>query len=846
MPYYTKTINETLAELDVNDTGLSDIEAKERMDEYGRNVITVKTEPLWKKIIEPFVDVFMAVLFVAALISLWQDAYIDAVIIITIMLVSAVIYYIQRFSTERILRALQKKDPYKVTVIRENKTNSIQMENLVPGDIIILNEGDKIPADARLVQVNSLRVDESQLTGESLPIEKQIECVKLESEIYERSNMVYSGSFVVGGEAKAVIVATGDSTEFGRIAALSSENKGIDISPVQKKIDKLVSQIIIVIAAISVVTFMMSIWRGMDYMESLRFVMALIVSAVPEGLPVAITVVLALGMRRMAARKALVRSMGAIETIGSLTTIATDKTGTLTKNKLTVLETFYPVEKKNEFETTLSFSINDSGEKIHDPLDIAMHEYTTKEKIDSKKRLPEAVLRFDQAVSMSGNVWKLKDDYVMYVKGAPEHILSKCGMLHKEHKEAESALHTMASNGLRVIALAHYQLDKKIISFDSISKSAKFIFDGFIGVADVLRPEAKAAIHRATEAGVVVRMVTGDHFETAFHIGRELGMVEERNQVFDCRKLGLMSDEDLEENIDKIRVFSRVVPEQKHRILSLLKKNHVTAMTGDGVNDVPALTNAHIGVAMGSGSQIAKEAGDIILIDDNFKRIVDAIHEGRTIYANIKRMLMYLLSTNLGEVMVSLGALIIGVPVPLVPIQILWVNLVTDTCLAIPLGLEPGEWRNMKKAPQAPDAPLFSKFIISRIAIISLTMAVVTLSLYIYFYNLYGTEYARSIAFSSLVVMQWASALCARSDYEPLMRRFWRFNGPFIFGLVVAIILQVLAMSIFGEFMHISPDIKLWDIVYSGIIAFVIPIIIIESHKLIGRYFFSKGSRPLR
>lgn len=847
MLYHTKTINETFRELDANGTGLAGIEVKERQKEYGLNLIKIKKEPLWKKIIEPFVNVFMPVLLVAALISVWQNAIIDAIIIFVIMFISAAIFYIQRFSTERILRALQKNDPYKVSVIRENRHVSVEAESLVPGDIIILNEGDKIPADARLIQVYSLRIDESQLTGESLPIEKQVEAISSDSEVYERSNMVYSGSFVVGGEAKAIVVATGENTEFGRIAALSSQEKGVETSPIQKKIDKLVSQIIFVIIAISIIVFVMSVWRGMDYFESIRFVLALAVSAVPEGLPVAIAVVLALGMHRMAARKALVRSMSAIETIGALTTIATDKTGTLTKNKLTVLETWSPKENSHVLNRTLSLSVNHSDKKIYDPLDIAMSDYVAKESIVPRTGLPETVLKFDQAVSMSGNVWKSKNEYMLFVKGAPEHLLYRCQMPHSKHKEAESVLHSMAGNGFRVIALAHCSLgNDNISSFDNVPESAKFVFDGFIAVADILRPEAKEAIRRAAEAGIIVRMVTGDHFETAFHIGRSLGMVENSSQVFDCRKLDSMSDEELRVVINEIRVFSRVIPEYKYRILSILKESHIVAMTGDGVNDVPALANAHVGIAMGSGSQIAKEAGSIILIDDNFKRIVDAIHEGRTIYANIKRMLVYLLSTNLGEVMVSLGALVVGLPIPLVPIQILWINLVTDSFLAIPLGLEPGEWRNMKKGPQAPGAPLFSRFMISRIAIISVTMASVVLIQYAYFYEIYGHQYARGIAFCSLVVMQWASALCARSDYEPLARRIFRFNGPFIIGLVLAVSLQVLAIGPLRELLYVSDSISLNHIFWAGAVAFVVQITVIEIHKLIGRYFFNKGSKPLK
>lgn len=842
MLFHTKTAPEVLAEFEVSQTGLSNTEARERLEEYGPNAITIKGEPLWRKLIEPFANILMGVLLLAAIISLWHHVVIDAVIIVVIMLASAVIYYVQRFSTERILRALQKRDVQNVHVLRENRNILLATDKLVPGDIILLGEGEKVPADARLIEVSSLRVDESQLTGESVPIDKQTKQISEDSEVYERSNMVYQGSFVIGGEATAVVVATGDATEFGRIAALSSAEH-ITKSPVQVKIDTLISHIISVVIGIAIVAFGLSLWRGMEVAETLRFVLALSVSAVPESLPVAISVVLALGMRRMAAKHALVRSMSAIETIGTLTTIATDKTGTLTKNKLTMLEIWSLPGHEAQLADTLPRTINQAG-KAHDPLDAAMLHDATTSKAATLLAQPLLILPFDLTVAMSGNIWRGTHGHELYVKGAPEHVLARCKLPKSQHQAAESVLHSMTGRGLRVIALAHATIPRPITSFSELPPTKHFTFDGFIAVADVLRPEAAAAIRTATNAGVTVRMITGDHFETAFHIGRELGMAEHREQVFDCRKLHSMSDAELERIIENIRVFSRVIPEHKHRILALLKKHHITAMTGDGVNDVPALVNAHVGVAMGSGARIAKDAGDIILLDDNFKRIVDAIHEGRTIYANIKRMVTYLLATNLGEVLVSVGSLIIGMPIPLLPVQILWVNLVTDTSMVIPLGLEPGEKRNMNRPPQKPDAPLLSRFMISRIALIAVTMAGITLWQYVTFSHAHGEAYGRTIAFCSLVIMQWASALCARSDYEPLWRRIWRFSGAFWIGLSIAVGLQMLAVfGPLGTFLHISPNVSMADLARTGLFAFFAPLIIIEFHKFIGRHWFGKGSR---
>lgn len=844
MAYYTKTIKQTLEELETVEGGLSNVEVKERLNHYGPNVISVHTEPLWRKIIEPFRSVFMGVLFVAVIISLFHDAVFDAIIILVIIGVSAAIYYVQRFSTERILRSLQKHTKLLVRVYRKNISEFIDASMLVPGDVIILEEGDKVPADARLIEVRSFRVDESQLTGESLPISKLVENLEGTKEVYEQANMIFQGSFIVGGVGRAVVTATGNNTEFGRLAELSSEVSSV--SPVQQKIDKLISKIIGAVSAIALVAFALSMYRGMDIADSLRFVIALSVSAVPESLPIAISVVLVLGMRRMAARRALVRTMSAIESVGTITTIATDKTGTLTKNRLTVQELWHPENRTATATETLVGALlkKTADSKVHDPLDIAFEEYASKHP-HSHIQNPVRSYQFEHTVAMSGALHHHGKAYSLYIKGAPEQVIEHSELTENEREKANVQLHHMTGMGYRVIALAHTTVEKELESLEAIPPKHKLTFDGFVAVADILRPEAHAAIATAQRAGITVRMITGDHFETAYHIGKQLGLVERREEVFDSRRIGQMSDEELERELDSIRVFSRVIPEHKHRILAILKRNNITAMTGDGVNDVPALTNAHIGVAMGSGAQIAKDAGDIILLDDNFRSIITAIHEGRTIYSNIKRMVVYLLATNMGEVMVSIGSLIMGLPLPLAPVQILWVNLVTDTSMVIPLGLEPGEKRNMNQPPQTASSPLLSRFMISRILLIATTMAGLTLYLYATYNAEYGHDYARTVAFCALVVMQWASAFSARSDYEPLWRRIKKMNAPFYVGLFVAIALQTFAVfGPLGKMLHVT-TISLGDLSYITMIAFIVPIIVIETHKWLGRTFFNKGSRNL-
>ncbi|HEY8992221.1 MAG TPA: cation-transporting P-type ATPase [Candidatus Microsaccharimonas sp.] len=837
MLYYHESIDDTYESLGTGPKGLSKHDVGLRLEKYGYNSIRIKSDPLWRKLAEPFLNVFILVLFIAAVISLFHHAVFDAVIIFVIMATSAIIYYVQRFTTERILRSLQKHTSQRVEVIRGGETRYIDDSELVPGDIIQLNEGDKVPADIRLVVANTLRVDEAVLTGESVPVSKVTDALPAKKEVYEQINMLFQGSFIVSGSATGVVVFTGNTTEFGQIAALSRKSSGSNTSPVQKKIDTLLKYIVMAVGGLAVGAFILAIVRGIELTEAIRFVLALAVSAVPESLPIAISVILVLGMRRMAAKKALVRTMKAIETIGVITTIATDKTGTLTENKLSVQETWQPSKTSHHLPTIAHRTINHHGEHTRDPLDIAMIEFTEAEDIVQLKGEAIKKLPFDQAFSMSGNIWHHKGVYDLVVKGAPEQILDRSNLSSTDRKEAETALQSLTSQGYRVIALATGNIEKPLEAFQELSSHHSFTFVGFLGVADTLRPSARRAIQTAQRAGVTVRMITGDHFETAYHIGRQLGLIDSREQVFDSRQIGDLTDKQLQKRVETSFVFSRVTPENKFRILQALKIKEVTAMTGDGVNDVPALSSAHVGVAMGSGSQIAKDAGDIILLNNDFESIIRAMKEGRIIFANIRRMLFYLLSTNTGEAATAVISIALGFPMPLSPVQILWVNLVTDTAMVIPLGLEPGEKHIMKMKPIPPKAPLLSRYIIFRTVLVAITMATLAISMYAYFSLKYGADYGHTVAFSALVVMQWANAFNARSTFQSILTRLKVMNKPFYVGLSISIVLQILA--VFGPLqglLNIHP-IAIGDLFTTSLIAFVTPILVVEIHKFWGRRY---------
>lgn len=792
MIWYKQNVDELFEILETNDQGLSSTEAHSRLDRWGPNQLAIKKEPLWRVLVEPFRSVFVAVLGVAAVVSLLSREPLDAVIIGSVIFIDTTVYYSQRYATNRVLRSLKKHDKQNVTALRNKEQAVLSSTELVPGDIIFLEEGERVPADARVIHDDNLRVDESSLTGESTPVHKNASTLDSHKQIYEQDNMLFQGTFVTSGSARAVVIETGNRTEYGKIAELATGDK--TKSPVQVKIDNLIALLVKCIGGASAIVFLLALIRGIPAGEALRFVLSLSVSVVPEGLPVALTVIIVLGMRRMAKQKALVRSFKAIEDIGLITTIATDKTGTLTKNRLKVVDSW--TVEKTDIKEVAALTLNLSSKKT-DPLDTAISEFSGK----THEPHLDKLYPFDLSLRMSGGY--VKADKTLYVKGAPEHILANSKLNKAEHHEAELNLHKFASQGYRVIAIGRLSCESKPPENLSHAAKGKITFIGFLALADELREEAPHAIRLAREAGISVRLITGDHFETAYNIGKKIGLAEHTSQVI--QGVDLPKDQrSLAVEISKKTIFARILPEDKFRILKALKETEITAMTGDGVNDVPALSNAHVGIAMGSGSDIARDAGGIILLNDNFATIVKAIGEGRKIFDNIRRMLFYLLSTSLGEILTMIGALIFALPLPVTAIQILWINLVTDTAMVLPLGLEPEEEGIMKRPPRRPKEPLLNKLLLSRMFVISLTMALVTL-LIVYILHRGGkdTAYIQTVAFMTLIAAQWMNAFNARSEQKSSFSRIKHTNYGLLFGFLVAFGAQLLVMfgplkSVFG------------------------------------------------
>lgn len=836
---YNQNTREVLENFGVNPkTGLSESGVEKRRQKYGKNSINIEKTPLFKVLLEPFADIFMIVLLVALILSAIQGNWLEAVTIAAIMVADAVIYYIQRFSTERILRSLRRELAQTVIVRRESKEVSVDMAQLVPGDIVILHEGDRIPADGRIINESGLLSNESMLTGESDAIAKDASALDGEKKVYEQTNMVFSGSFVITGSAEFVVTATGNNTEYGRIASLASHLG--EESPIQVKMDKLVRQIAIVVVGLAIIVFIIQMIEGISLLSALEFTLAMIVSAVPEGLPIAISIILALGARRMARKKALVRELQAIESIGVVTTIAADKTGTLTENRLALQEIWSPDGKDGKLLAKLAaaalpeLSIDDNNRSVmNDPLDTSILTYLREQEIPLCKQEPEQSYTFDQGLKMSGNLYAVEEGgFRLDIKGAPETILMRSKLSNKKLIEAEEKLKELAESGYKVLALASAKISVPVNELEDLDAGLVLNFEGFFAVADALRKEAPVAIKQTAAMGVKTKMVTGDHADTAYAIGRELGLATSPAEVLDCSKLGNITDDDLANMVSRITIFARVTPEDKYRILSAIKQTEICAMTGDGVNDVPALVGAHVGIAMGDSPSIVQDAGDIILLDNNFKNVTEAIKESRTVLTNIRRMLSYLLATNAGEALTMIGALILFGSQMLTPIQILWVNIVTDSLMVIPIGLEPAERRIFRQKPERKDAPILSGKMLQRMAIVALVMAVFTLATYGIAVQVLGNAaQANTLAFTTLVVLQWASAFSARGFYESALARLKVPHRSFWIAMATAVVLQIAALA--GPLMKITNTVAvpIWAILIVTVVSFFGPLLIFEVYK---------------
>ncbi len=781
MEVYNVEIDAALSEAGSSHHGLSAEEARKRLKRFGPNELSAKKISLLKRILEPFASYFAMVIIAAALLSAYERKWFEAAIISVIIVVNALIYYVQQFSVGRVLNTLRAQDKQLRDVVRDGKTIELAAEKLVPGDIVHVGEGMKVPADGRLIDVSHLQADESLLTGESLPIHKQASALNGKKEVYDQRNMLFKGTYVRSGTGLLLITSTGDNTQLGTINKLASEaDEGK--TPIESKIDDLTKKLLIGIGSVSVVVFGLAIARGIHLDEALRFTLSLIVSAVPEGLPVAMTLVLIFSAHRMAKQKALVKNLSAMETMGAVTLIVTDKTGTITKNKLAIAESFTPHADQKVFLQAVQASLNGSTEHAADPLD----ELLLKEvghhnlKGDKVHDFP-----FDQQQRLSGSIWHHNGNYELFVKGAPEQILAHS----KAGASAAKAVQRFTSRGQRTIGFASKKFTSLPTKLDA-STLANMQFEGFIALSDQLRTGIKQAIVEAHQAGIKVVMLTGDHVETARYVALQTGIATSPDQVADSSLLASGSNTKIRQALEKITVFGRVLPEHKYALLRSVKQNEITAMTGDGVNDIPALVEADAGLSMGSGADAAKDASDIVLINSNFHTIINAVRSGRTVLANIRKMVVYLLATSGGEVLTMLSALLLNIPLPITAVMVLWVNLATDGVSVIPLGLSPSESHHMQEKPRSPNAPLLDKVHLSRAITLSVVMAVTVLITFKLHLS-QGLAYAQTIAFLTLIVIQWANALNMNFDHHSWTYNFIRPNVRLLLAIGGSILVNI-------------------------------------------------------
>ena len=833
------SIEEACSRLDVSiETGLDRDEVATRLREYGPNTLPEsETRPLWRVILGQFASPLIYILFVAAIIAFAAGHSSDSIVILIVVVLNAIIGTIQEGRAERSMEALRRLSILKVRVVRSGSEEIIEARELVPGDIILIAAGDAIGADARLVDEAALEVAEAALTGESLPVSKRVDALPEDTLLADRHNMIYSGTHVAAGRGRALVIATGLATEVGRISNLTTGAKDPK-TPLELRIEEFGRYVLGAAGVLFLVVMGLGFARGLPPLEVLMVAISQLVSMVPEGLPVAMTIMLAVGMRRMAKRGAIVRRLSAVETLGSTSVICSDKTGTLTKNEMTVTSLWMPGGRRIEV-TGAGYSpegaVEEEGREISassdrdlrslleavtlcndaqlvppdsadprwralgDPTEASLLTLAIKggvEIAELRKSLPRCEeIPFDSTSKLMATQHGQCAGGRVAIKGAPEELLALCSTISRNgkqepiddafRKEVETVSAEFGENALRLIAVAEIENGKidDTTGFPQFRNKATFL--GLVGQMDPPRDEVKTAVEECRSAGIRPIMVTGDHKITGLAIARALGIARDGDLAVDGRELEMMSEDELLAKLDRISVFARVHPAQKLRIVSALQsQQNVVAMTGDGVNDAPALATADVGVAMGiTGTDVAKSAARIVITDDNFSTIVHAVEEGRLAYRNLKKVILYLFATSMAEVIVLLAALVFDYPLPLAAVQILWINIVTEGTVTINLIMEPREGDEMKHPPIRQGTPLIDRTMLSRVAIMTPVMVLSAFGYYVWRLSTdVPYEMARSETFTVLAVCQWFNVLNCRSETKSalnldILKNYWLIGG---------------------------------------------------------------------
>ncbi|WP_415277494.1 cation-translocating P-type ATPase, partial [Clostridium perfringens] len=814
---------EILKELDVDEkNGLSSTEALRRLEKYGKNKLeTKKKKTLFKQFLSQLKDVMIYILIIAAIISAFLGEISDALIILLVIIINAVIGVIQESKAEKALDALKELSTPKALVKRDGSLKEILSEDIVPGDIVIIDAGRYIPGDLRLIDTANLKIEESAFTGESVPSEKDASFLPdKEIPIGDQNNMAFMSTLATYGRGVGVVVGTGMNTEIGKIAKMIEQEEN-DETPLQKKLSELGKILGFLAVGICILIFIISFFQGRDLLEMFLTSISLAVAAIPEGLPAIVAIVLALGVQRMVKKNAIIRKLPAVETLGSVSIICSDKTGTLTQNKMTVTTVYTNDSYIKESE----FNLNDNESKLlvdcmvlcndatyseksqtGDPTEIALLESPfklniLKEKLEKEfKRIDEIPFDSDRKLMTTVNLVDDKKARV-FTKGALDSILSICnkisvnGKLVDFSKEYKAKVlensNIMSDKALRVLAFAYKDISKENIVLDSLEKDLVFI--GMVGMIDPPRLEVKDSIKLCKSAGITPVMITGDYKNTAFAIANELGIAEDISQAITGHEIDKFKEEEFNEKIINYRVFARVSPEHKVKIVKAFKSHgNIVSMTGDGVNDAPSLKAADIGVAMGiTGTDVSKGASDMILTDDNFSTIVSAVEEGRKIYLNIKKSIVFLLSCNLGEILTLFTAILLNWNSPLQPIHILWVNLITDSFPALALGVDKTKEDVMNNPPRNPKESIFIKSDKIQLIINGVLIGGITLFAFKLGERLYADSliHAQTMAFVVLSVSQLFLSLSLRSNTKSAFSLGLFSNKYLVYSILLGIFL---------------------------------------------------------
>lgn len=818
MNWHLLSITEIAELLKSTPSGISNSIALQRLSEYGKNEIEDKRKKtILQMVLHQLTDFMILVLIVVAIVSGILGDLTDTIIILAIIVINAAVGFIQEYRSEKAMEALKNMAPSFARVVREGSTLEITATELVPGDLVLLEAGNIIPADIRFFETHQIKVDESALTGESHNVEKNCNILpKGDYSLGDRINMGFKGTHITNGRGKAYVIATGMNTELGLIAKMiQTEEKS---TPLQKRLTAFGKRLSVFVLLICAVIFVFGWWRGEDAVTMLLTSISLAVAAIPEALPALVTIALAFGAKRLAKNNALIRKLPAVETLGSVTHICSDKTGTLTLNKMTVQET-YEITNRNPSSTFLENSVlldamalnndvsKDRNEKwLGDSTEVALVQFAfdkNKERTDLEKKFPRvAEIPFDSTRKCMTTFHKTENQTVgqaggimAITKGAVEIILEK---LVESQKllipELESKANEMAEKGYRVIGYAVKEMDTlpELQNFDTIESGLTLI--GFAGIIDPAREEVKQAVTECKQAGIIPIMITGDHKLTAIAIAKQLGiMVSEKDLVLSGPELAGLTESQFDDIVERVRVYARVNPEQKLKIVNALHdRGQIVAMTGDGVNDAPALKNADIGIAMGiNGTEVSKEASHMILLDDNFATIVVAVKHGRKVFDNILKFIKYIMTGNSGEIWAIFLAPFFLLPIPLLAIHILWINLVTDGLPGLALASEPAEKNIMKRPPRKPKENIFSNGMGKHILWVGFLMGITTLGIQYWAINSQNSHW-QTMAFTVLCFSQMGHVMAIRSDRESLFKIGLFSNKPLLGALFLTVVLQLI------------------------------------------------------